>query len=101
MKFAPDMVAKTLDQMDARVIPEAHPAVPELNKRFGEHTFFLDDDGLNIVEPIESTEADKLEGVVVNLASWSGADRSGLELHDPEITDVIVELGPAPPDGAH
>jgi hypothetical protein len=100
MKLAPDMVAKTLDQLDAKVIPEAHPAIPELNKRFGEHTFFLDDDGLNIVEPIESAEADQSEGIVVNLASWGDAGRTSLELHDPEVTDVVVELGPAAPNGA-
>lgn len=100
MKLAADMVAKTLDQLDAKMIPEAHPAIPELNKRFGEHTFFLDAEGLNIVEPLESKGAEQAEGVVVNLANWSDAGRTSLELHEPEITDVIVELGPPARDGA-
>lgn len=98
MKLADTMVARTLDQFDAKVIPEAHPARLELSKRFGDHTFFLDDNGLNIVEPTEPEEPGQAAGVVVNLASWSDADRSSLELHPPEITDLVVELGPQDPD---
>jgi hypothetical protein len=33
---------------------EDHPVIPELNDLFGEHTFFLDHNGLNIVEPAEA-----------------------------------------------
>jgi hypothetical protein len=100
MKLAAAMVAKTLDQFDAKVIPEAHPAIPELSKRFGEHTFFLDEEGLNIVEPIDPAEAGQKAGVVVNLASWVDANRTSLEPHDPEVTDVVVELGSPDPDHA-
>jgi hypothetical protein len=31
--------------------------------------------------------------MVVSLASWSDDSRSGLELHEPEATDVIITLG--------
>ena len=98
MKLASQMVTRTLDQIDAKVIPETHPAVPELNKRFGDHTFFLDEEGLSIVEPIDPEEPGHAAGIVVNLASWSDAERSSLELHKPEITDVVIELGPTDPD---
>jgi len=54
-----------------------------------EHTFFLDSHGLNIVEPVVAGEAP----MVVNLASWSDDSRSGLELHEPEATDVVITLG--------
>lgn len=100
MKLAGQMVARTLDQIDAKVIPDAHPAVPELSKRFGDHTFFLDENGLSIVEPIEPDEPGQAAGIVVNLASWSDEERTSLELHKPEITDVVVELGPQDPDEA-
>jgi hypothetical protein len=100
MKLATQMVTRTLDQIDAKVIPESHPAVPELNQRFGDHTFFLDEEGLSIVEPIDPEEPGQATGIVVNLASWSDAERSSLELHKPEITDVVIELGPTDPDKA-
>lgn len=93
MKLADAMVTRTLDQYDATALPESHPAVQELSKRFGDHTFFVDGSGLNIVEPTEAEEGSGREvGVVVNLASWSD-DRSTLEVHNPELTDIIVELG--------
>lgn len=69
MKRAAAMVTQALDQYDAKVIPESHPAVTELSQRFGDHTFFIDGSGLNIIEP-----------VVVNLASYND-DRSELKLH--------------------
>jgi hypothetical protein len=37
---------------------------------------------------------------VVNLAIWSD-DRKGLVAHDPEPTEVIVELGSESPDTVH
>jgi hypothetical protein len=94
MKLAAAMVAQTLDQFDAKVLPETHPAVPELSNRFGDHTFFIDDNGLNIIEPAEPDEPGHTAGVVVNLANWTSAERSTLEPHPPEMTDVIVELSP-------
>ncbi len=100
MKLASEMVTKTLDQIDAKVIPDAHPAVPELSRRFGDHTFFLDENGLAIVEPIEPEEPGLAAGVVVSLASWSDKERTSLELHKPEVTDVVVELGPPDPEQA-
>jgi hypothetical protein len=63
--------------------------IARLNELFGEHTFFLDQHGLNIVEPVQAAECAK----VVNLTSWSDDCRSGLELHEPAVTDIVVTLG--------
>jgi hypothetical protein len=92
MKLAATLVEQALNQYDAKVIPESHPAVTELSQRFGDHTFFLDESGLNIIEPRE-TDAPHQTGVVVNLASYND-DGSQLEVHAPEPTDIIVQLGP-------
>jgi hypothetical protein len=75
---------------EARAIPDDHPLIRQLNDLFGEHTFFLDRHGLNIVEPVEAAGE---SAMVVNLASWSDDSRSGLEVHEPEATDVVVTLG--------
>jgi hypothetical protein len=95
MKLAAAMVAQTLDQYDAKVIPESHAAVTELSQRFGDHTFFIDESGLSIVEPRETDEPHQT-GVVVNLASYND-DRSELQVHAPKLTDIVVELGPPKP----
>jgi hypothetical protein len=90
MKLDPAQLERTLGQFEARAIPDDDPVIRQLNDLFGEHTFLLDRHGLNIVEPVEATGG---SAMVVNLASWSDDSRSGLELHEPEATDVVITLG--------
>jgi len=88
MKLNSAQLGRTLGQFEAHAIPDDHPVIPQLNDLFGEHTFLLDSRGLNIVEPVEDGES----AMVVNLASWSDDSRSGLDLHEPEATDVVITL---------
>jgi hypothetical protein len=92
MKLNATQVKQTLSQMEARVLPDDHPAVGKLNELFGEHTFFVDAIGLKVLEPTES--ADARTGAVVSLADWSDASSSSLRPHEPELTGVMVELKP-------
>lgn len=94
MKLTSAQVERTLSQFDAEAVPDDHPAVPQLNRLFGEHTFFLSGDGLNIVEPAESPRMEAQSATIVNIASWSDDNRTGLQPHEPEPTDVVVMLGP-------
>ena len=94
MKLSAARVERTLSQIDAQAIPDDHPVMPQLNRLFGEHTFFLDSNGLNIVEPAEPASAADLAGQVINLASWTDVNLTSLEPHEPEPTDVVVQLGP-------
>jgi hypothetical protein len=93
MRLTSALIEQTLSQFEAEAIPDSHPAVPELNRLFGDHTFFLDSNGLNIVEPAQSPEARVQAGKVVNLASWNNADPPSLAPHEPEPTDVVIVLG--------
>ena len=92
MKLSSAEVELTLTQFEAQVIPDDHPLVPKLNELFGDHTFFLNGDGLNVVEPNESTHAGAPAGTVVNLANWSDAQLTSLTPHEPEPTEVVVIL---------
>ena len=92
MKLTSAQVERTLANSKPRPFP-THPVVPQLNDLFGEHTFFLDSNGLNIVEPAEPARAGAQSAKVINLASWSDAIPTDLELHDPEPTDVVITLG--------
>jgi len=94
MKLSSAEVELTLTQFEARVIPDDHPLVPKLNELFGDHTFFLNGDGLNVVELNESksTRAGAPTGAVVNLANWSDTRLTSLSPHEPEPTEVIVTL---------
>jgi hypothetical protein len=90
MKLNSAQLERTLNQFEARAIPDDHPLIQRLNDLFGEHTFLLDGRGLNIVEPVEAAGE---SAMVVNLANWSDEGRSGLEVHEPEATDLVIKLG--------
>jgi hypothetical protein len=92
MKLNSTQVKQTLSQFDAEVLPDSHPAVPELNDIFGDHTFFLDGEGLNVLEPAETPEAAAQTGEIVTLASWSDATLTSLRPHEPEPTGVVIVL---------
>ena len=93
MKLNSAQVQRTLGQFEARAIPDEDPVITKLNDLFGEHTFFLDQHGLNIVEPVEAAEPAAESVRVVKLASWSNDSRSDLKLHEPAATDIVVALG--------
>ena len=92
MKLNATQVQQTMRQLDAQVLPEEHPAVPQLNSLFGEHTFFVDESGLKVLELADSSETDSQTGEVVSLAEWSDPELTRLRAHEPEPTGVIVVL---------
>lgn len=100
MKLSSALVDRTLTQFDAQAIPEGHPVVPQLNSLFGDHTFFLNGSGLNIVEPTQSPDGGAQQGQVVKIAGWQDSGRTSLVPHEPEPTDVVVMLDPQGSDGA-
>ena len=92
MKLNSTQVKKTLSQFEAEVVPDNHPAVPQLHSMFGVHTFFIDDSGLNVLEPAEKLETEVRTGEVVSLASWSDATPTTLRPHEPEPTGLVIVL---------
>jgi hypothetical protein len=92
MKLNATQLKQTLNQYDAQVLPDDHPAVTQLNNLFGDHTFFLDGDGLKVLEPAEAPEIDGQAGEVVSLADWSDATLSSLRPHEPELTGRVIVL---------
>jgi hypothetical protein len=94
MKLTSAQVERTMSQIEAQAIPDSHPVIPELNELFGDHTFFLDSNGLSIVEPTsDAYRAGAQEARVVNLADWSDANLTSLAPHEPEPTEAIIALG--------
>jgi len=89
MKLNAAQLERTTTQLQAEVIPEDHPLIPQLNRMFGDHTYLLDSNGLIIVEP---AAAELAPGVVVNLANWTDSNPPKLEAHEPELTESMVAL---------
>ena len=95
MKLNSAQIAQALDNFEADVVPENNPVIPQLTRLFGEHTYFLDQTGLNIVEPAGYEQEDGHDapmGVVVNIADWTGEGATSLVPHEPETTSVLVPL---------
>ncbi|MGB6394711.1 MAG: hypothetical protein WBF73_03395 [Bradyrhizobium sp.] len=92
MKLSSTQLKQTLSQFNAEVLPDDHPAVTQLNNLFGDHTFFLDDSGLKVLEPTGVSEMEAQTGEVVSLADWSDATLTNLKPHEPEPTGVVIVL---------
>jgi hypothetical protein len=93
MKLTPANINRVVDQIDASGVPEDHPLMGQLNAIFGDHTFFVDHEGLNIVEPGDGGDVEA--GRIVKLAAWADERRTTLAAHDWRLTDVVVVLGEA------
>ena len=93
MKLTSEQVARTTNQFEGQALPDSHPAIPQLKELFGEHTFLLDNNGLNILEPADASPQGRVQAArVVNLANWSDETLTRLAPHEPEPTGAIVEL---------
>src|SRR5262249_62148081 len=90
MKLTPAQVERTLTQFKGEVIPDHHPVVPQLNGVFGEHTFFLDSHGLNILEPAEASAAGGPSAKGGEFAHRSGRKTKGLGGHDTQTPPECV-----------
>jgi hypothetical protein len=53
MKLSSEKLGSVLEQIDADVIPDDHPSLPKLREVFGDHTFFIDDNSLIIIQPLD------------------------------------------------
>ena len=90
MKIDSAQIERTLDQFEGELVPEDSPVLPQLKQIFGDHTYFLDQSGLNIVEPAETDHKDVRRGVVVNIADWADRGSQSLAPHAPEKTGLVV-----------
>jgi hypothetical protein len=97
MKLNTAQLERTVSQLQAQALPDDHPLIPQLNRLYGDHTYILNGDGLNIVEPADKaldlpTKQVSATGVVFNVAYWTDSNPPKLEAHEPEITENTVSL---------
>jgi hypothetical protein len=96
MKLTLPRSAHAAHQIDAWVVPEDHPANQSLSETFGEHTFFLDSEGLSVVEPKGMTADGAAElARVVRLAAWADEERTELTPHTPKETEFLIVVDEA------
>lgn len=98
MKLTAAVISRVEEQREIQILPDEHPVMPQLVEAFGEHTFFLDAAGLNIVEPDPSSDGSN--GVVIKLAAWN-EERTELQAHEPEEQPFTVDLSSGAPKPSH
>jgi hypothetical protein len=98
MKLTLEQTQHVADQLQGQAIPEEHPNTPQLREAIGDHTFFLNNDGLHIVEP-PAEEATGEDASALRIASWSRDQEGQLFLHEPQPAQA-VSLKPSGPDVA-
>lgn len=92
MKLTLQQIEKIREHTGLDPISHAESVVEMLEGHFGDHTFYLDEDGLRIWESISEEESptEKLQGY--RIASWAGNARDSLVPHDPVPAGMAIEL---------
>lgn len=91
MRLSELQTQRVQESTGASVVPDDNPSMPALKQNFGDHTFFLDGDGLHIWENMAEEPAEQGKLVGVRIASWSNDEKTALVPHEPAPTQVIEE----------
>ena len=94
MKLKREDIDRVVSQYPATLVAADHPIREQLTEVFGDHTFFFDTNGLTIVEP-NASNGETETGRVIELASWTNAERTELLPHEREDTEIVIRLGKA------
>ncbi len=100
MKLSTDQIAAAKAVLGADPLPADHPVIEELEKAFGENTFYLDQNGLLVFETATAVEDTTTEARLVLVAAWTDENKTALGKVEPVDTGVKVDLGQATTDGA-
>jgi hypothetical protein len=95
MKLNENQQAVVKDRLGADPLPEEHPSYPALSQAFGDHSFYVSDQGLLVFQQVpEQPEVARL----VLVAAWTDDSKSELGAIEPQVSDITVDFsnGAAP-----
>lgn len=95
MKLTEDQVTKVRDQTGLDPYPEDHPSAEALKEHLGEHTFYLDPNGLYVWEEIQAADAGGRSLAAIQLGEWHEKEDDGqrvIRLVEPKPTEAVVDL---------
>ncbi len=75
-----------------QVVDDNDSPAKALVDHFGDHTFFIDDEGLFILEWVDEHDAQNWFAQAVQLASWSDAANDELITQRPAVRPVEINL---------
>ena len=94
MKLDERQLAAIEARTGAKPLPADDPAATHLTGAFGEHSFFLDPNGLYVFEGIEVPDAEHgaEPALLVQIAEWTDETKSAIAPIEPKPADLIVDL---------
>lgn len=100
MKLTSTQVELAVNQLQVSAIAETADIIRELTEPYGDHTFFIDPDGLYILEWFDEDQPGDGRDMLslVQLAAWTDDTRSEVATHDPLKTGRMVTTGGESPN---
>lgn len=94
MKLTDEQIKTATDSLGFDAIGDKHPAQQQLEDALGEHTFFVNDNGLFVfTEQSEDNGKEKTARLHV-VAAWADDERKALSpVSPPSPVDVVFDLG--------
>ncbi|NHK28349.1 hypothetical protein FF098_010575 [Parvularcula flava] len=89
MKLTETQAEAAKQTLGADPIPEDHPVAVQLSQTFGEHSFYLDNNGLLVFEP---TKEDPAKAGLFLIAAWTDEDKKELGGIQPQPTNIVLDL---------
>ena len=94
MKLTTQQIGEIEQRIGALPIPDDNPVMTHLHSSFGDHTYYLSDDGLIVWESLENQDGDAGVNICpVQLASWVDDDKTQMEPHEPRPIDAVMTIG--------
>ncbi|GAB4392976.1 MAG: hypothetical protein Tsb0032_10660 [Kiloniellaceae bacterium] len=92
MKLNANQIAAVKQDLSADPLEEQNPAMGALRKAFGDHTFYVGDEGLFVVEPVEDEKHPGEPAQLILVAAWSDDSKKALQPVPPQETETVVDL---------
>jgi hypothetical protein len=96
MKLSAPQALNVAEQLDAQPLFDDHPNFAQLKETFGDHTFFLNAQGLLVVQTPDDEEKRVVNddgseaALVISIGEWSAEEEGMLQLHQPRATQQTV-----------
>lgn len=93
MRLSMDQVTTIQQNTSLKVVPHDHQSIPDLEKAFGVHTFFINDNGLLVFERADNGDDNDMVVRLFVVAVWEDEKSTGLlSQTPPAATEVLVNL---------
>jgi hypothetical protein len=91
MKLSDNQIKAVEENTGLQPVPEDNPAMSQLKENFGEHTFYVDDRGLYVLETAPD-DPQQDHATAVQVAQWTDENMTALQPHEPKATDAIIKI---------